>query len=337
MMKPVSRLLLVVLMGWLAGGCNSNFVGGENMRPRGVDVYVAGVKAYQVGDKPTAQARFEQATTINPELRMARSMLGDMYRAQGDYERARQQYEILVRLDPYGAENHYRLGVTYQFLQRLYDAIASYVRALDIQPRDMRASMNLGVVYLSLNQGEDAVKYLRKATELSPAWPDAWLNLGVALDAKGDLVGAEQAYKRALELNPNQSLAILNLAANLIRQKKGSEAVTVMGEAVKRVNDAPTRTRYGHALALANRFDDAFSQFALALQIDPRYYPALNERGYALITLYQKGLELDDKQRQQALEAWDQSLKIYPDQPAVKKQMDQWSGGRLFGTGRTSS
>src|SRR3954464_5220427 len=99
---------------WLAwgallfAGCGSGFLPQEAMRPKGVDLYVAGVKAYQAGDQKLAQSRFEQATQINPNLRMARSMLGDIYRSQGEYERARQQYEILVKLDPYDPENHYR-------------------------------------------------------------------------------------------------------------------------------------------------------------------------------------------------------------------------------------
>src|SRR5581483_9734659 len=239
-------------------------------------------------------------------------MLGDIYRAQGDYERAREQYEMLVKLDPYDPDNHYRLGVTYQFLQKLEDAIGSYLRALNIEPRDMRSCMNLGLCYLSLNQLDDAVKYLRRATELSPTWADAWTNLGVALDQTGDLIGAERAYKKALELNRNQNVALLNLGANLIRQGKGSEAVSVMEEAIKRTDNAPTRTRYGHALALMKRYSDALLQYQFALKFDSRYYPAYNERGATLLAQYENGLELDDTLRQQAIEAWQESLKVYP-------------------------
>ena len=130
--------------------------------------------------------------------------------------------------------------------------------------------MNLGLCYLALNQRDDAVKYLREATELSPDWADAWTNLGVAFDSQGDASDAEAAYKRALELNRNQNVALLNLGANLIRQGRGADAVSVMEEAIKRSDNAPTRTRYGHALTLVRRFDDALAQFTLALRSDPR-------------------------------------------------------------------
>ena len=315
-------------------GCSSEspLLPQESARPRGVDLYVAGVQAYQAGDHKLAQDRFEQATQVNPSLEMARSMLGDIYRSQGDYDHARQQYEALVLLDPYTPDNYYRLGVTYQFLQRVEDAIGSYLRALDLDPRDMKSCMNLGLAYLSLNQRDDAIKYLRQATEISPTWADAWTNLGVALDAQGQLIdAAEMPTSVASRLDRHQSVAILNLGANLIRQGKGEQAVGVMEEALKRVDNAPTRTRYGHALILAGRPEDSIQQFDFAMKFDPRYYPALNERAYALITQYDKGLQLDDTLRAKAVDAWQQSLKLYPDQPNVQAALNQWNNQQLFG------
>ena len=326
-----SRTLIATVAPVVAIGCDSNFMGTNDARPKGVDYYIAGVKADQSGDHKTAQSHFEHATQVNPNLRMARSMLGDIYRSQGEYDRAREQYEFLTRVDPYDADICYRLGVTYQLLQRIEDAVASYLRALQLQPGDMRACMNLGLCYLSLNQRDDAVTYLRRATELSPTWADAWANLGVGLDEQGDLLGAEKAYKHALELNRNENVALLNLGANLIRQGRGAEAVSVMEEAIKRTNDAPTHTRYGHALTLVSRYGDALSQYELALRLDPRYYLAWNERGATLIAEYEQGLELDDTLRQQAIEAWQASLKIYPSQPPLDAAIKRWSAGRLFG------
>jgi tetratricopeptide (TPR) repeat protein len=325
-----SRRIYLCCIALLAG-CTSSFMPENDIRPKGVDYYVAGVKAYNAGDHKLAQSRFEQATSVNPNLRMARSMLGDIYRSQGEYDRARLQYEMLTKLDPYDPDNFYRLGVTYQFLQKIEDAIAAYLRVLDLRPNDARASMNLGLAYLSLGQKDDALKYLRAATDLAPDSADGWTNLGVALDETGDLAGAERAYKRALELDRNQNVALLNLGANLIRQGQGAEAVSVMEEAVKRTDNAPTRTRYGHALSLAGRYQDALLQYQFALKFDPRYYPAYNERGSTLMAQYEKGLELDDSLRAQTIEAWQQSLKIYPNQPAVSRAIKQWSGGRLFG------
>ena len=113
--------LIIALLAIAGCGSESPLLPQESYRPRGVDLYVAGVQAYQAGDHKLAQDRFEQATQVNPSLEMARSMLGDIYRSSraitgagaGDLERR-------VLLDPYTPDNFYRLGVTYQFLQRAF-------------------------------------------------------------------------------------------------------------------------------------------------------------------------------------------------------------------------
>ena len=76
---------------------------------------------------------------------------------------------------------------------------------------------------------------------------------------------------------------------------------------------------------LAGRPEDSIQQFDFAMKFDPRYYPALNERAYALITQYDKGLQLDDTLRAKAVDAWQQSLKLYPDQPNVQAALNQWN------------
>jgi tetratricopeptide (TPR) repeat protein len=303
---------------------------GATAKPHAVDLYVQGVQAYQQGDKQAAQVRLEQAAQENPKLEMAHSMLGDMYREQGDYGKARTQYETLTHLDPYGADNFYRLGVVDQLLQRFEDAAASYLRALKLRPNYASASMNLGTTYLALNQLSDAEKYATLATEQNPKLAAAWTNLGVTLDATKKYATAEWAYKKALELDANQSVAEMNLGANLVLQNKGAEAVSVMEQAVKKNSDAPTRTVYAQALSLAGRNDDAIAQINLALKLEPHYYPALNELGNASIQLYQKGLQLDENLRLQAIDAWKRSLVIAPNQPRQQQLLRQWTENKLF-------
>jgi tetratricopeptide (TPR) repeat protein len=299
-------------------------------RPAAIDLYVRGVQAYQQGDRDQAVRDLLDATRANPELRMAHSLLGDLYRDEGNYQAATPHYETLIRIDPYGAENHYRLGVTYQFLARLQDAAASYLRALQLNPRDMRSNMNLGLVYLTLNQLDDAVTYLERATQLAPDSAVAWSNLGVALDARGSTVLAEAAYRRSLELSPRQDAIFINLGINLTRQGKAAEAISVLEQAIKHIDTPATRKFYGDALAAAKRYDDAIRQYDLSLKADPQHLPAMNEKGAALMQQYRQGMELDQTKRNQAIELWEKSLSLNPNQPQVRAALQESTRRRLF-------
>lgn len=300
-------------------------------RPFGVDYYVQALDAYDRGHSDRAIVLLLEALRQNPDLRMARSLLGDLYRARGDYRQALPNFERLAELDAYTADNHYRLALMYQLLNRLRDAAASYLRALELDPDDWRANMNLGLVYLALGQLDDAVTYLERASVLNPESAEIWANLGVALDARGSVVLAEAAYKKSLELDGSQPTTLLNLGSNLVAQGKGQDALSVMERAVQRINTPPARKRYADALALNNQFDAAAREYDAAMKADPSYWPAYTEKGFLMINLYRRGLELDEQQKRQAIELWRQSLAINGNQPRVKQAMARWDGGGLFG------
>ena len=74
------------------------------------------------GRREAAKAALVTATLENPDLTMPHVMLGSIYKDEGEYRGAADQFEQAVRLDPYGHENYYNLGVSYQFLNRLQEA-----------------------------------------------------------------------------------------------------------------------------------------------------------------------------------------------------------------------
>ena len=327
-MKHHINVLLVAGLCLAAGGtlgivgCSSS---GTSSAPRGIDKYVKAVQAYQSGDKDRAVQNLVAATRVNPDLIMARLMLGDLYRESGDYNNAVSQYEVLVKLDPYTWSNFYKLGVSYQFLERLREAADSYNRALKLNPDDPNSNMNLGLVYLYLGNPDDAVKYTERATLLDPKSAAAYSNLGVALDARGEFARAEAAYRHSLDLDPDNATTLLNLGTNLIAQNKGAEAVDIMERVIKSADTPLHRKRYGDALAKAGRYDDAVKQYEQALALNPKYYPAMNEIGWAKIAEYKNNLELDEAKRDEAVTMWNQSLEINPDQPKITAAKDEYA------------
>lgn len=300
-------------------------------RPVGVDYYVRAVEAYNRGDAERAIVLLLEATRQNPNLRMARSLLGDLYRTRGDYRQAIPNFERLTQLDPYAPENHYRLGLMYQLVNRLKESAAAYLRALELNPKDWRSNMNLGLVYLSLNQIDDAVTYLERASVLQPDNAEIWSNLGVALDARGSVVLAEAAYKKSLELDGSQDATLLNLGSNLVSQGKGQDALSVMERAIQKINTAPAVKRYADALALNQKYEAAAAEYDRALKLDPSYWPAVTEKGFLMINLYRRGMELDEQQKAAAVNLWKRSLTLNPNQPRVQQALSQWTGKTLFG------
>jgi len=309
-MNKLNLLLAITCVSILAG-CSTV------PTPTGSDQYVEGVMALDHGQKDQGVSALLEATRKNPRLIIARSRLGDIYRADGDYSHAAEQYEVVTKLDPYTAKNHYNLGVAYQFLNRLQEAITSYMQALKLDDHDAKSAMNAGLCYMTLGKNDDAVKFTRMATEVNPKLAAAWTNYGAALDAAGQYAKAESAYQRSLELDSKNPITLYNLGSNLIEQHKYRQAIAILEPLLKTQPSAPVQKRLGDAYAGTGRPEDALEQYNASLKRDARYYPALNEMARVLIGQYKSGLELDENQRKAAVQYWKQSLQINPQQKDV--------------------
>jgi tetratricopeptide (TPR) repeat protein len=311
----------MALLPFLSGCLHHN----ANTQPsQATQDYVAGAMAYQHGDTDTALDDLNNAVRENPDLTMAHVVLGDIYRDKKDYNNAQTHYEIAVHLDPYDYKNHYNLGLTYQFLNKLQEAAQCYLKALSLKANDLNSTMNLGLVYLALNQSDDALAMMKKAVAIAPDSAAAHTNYGVVLDNAGDYPAAELEYRHALELDSNSPVAYMNLAGNLIRQQRGKDAVGVMRDELKISDTIAARKRYGDALVLEGRDDDAFRQYAEALSRNPDYWQALNQMGMIVLRRYISGSELNEDLRKQAIAIWRRSIDLNPDQPQLQALIAKW-------------
>jgi superkiller protein 3 len=294
-------------------------------RSAAIDTYVTGVMAYNDGKNDQAIADLQQAVRQHSDLIMAHSMLGDLYQVKRNYNDALAQYEITIRLDPYSYKNHYNEGLMNQLLGRVKEAIAAYLRALELNPKDFLSAENLGAAYLQLDDYDNAIKYCSMATEMNDQEPAAWSNLAMAYEAKGEWKEAENAWRHCLELKGTSVETSVALAKNLKHQQRYAEARAVLSEVVRVSDTASHRKLLGDALFLEKKYDDALDEYARAVKLDARFFPAMNESGWVLITQYNQSLGLEENKRLAALDAWQASLLINPNQPQVRQLMKTYA------------
>jgi len=83
--------------------------------------------------------------------------LGVAYQNLGHLDEAIQEYKTALTLKPDYVEAHYYLGAVYRNLGRLEDAIQEYKAALTLNPKDNKAYGNLGFIYLEQGRVSDAL------------------------------------------------------------------------------------------------------------------------------------------------------------------------------------
>jgi tetratricopeptide (TPR) repeat protein len=319
---PKLTLAGLAVGGLMLAGCSTQ----APISHRATENYAEGVLAYQQQDTALAKEKLGAATRESPDLIKARTLLGDLFRADGDYRAALDEYETVVKLDPNSPTAFFKLGLAYQFLQRFLEARNAYERSLVLNPDDADAQMNLGLVHLALGELPQSMEHARRAVELAPKNPTVLANYGVVLDAVGDHVGAEHSFLSSLEITGDTPSTLLNLGQNLLIQNRPVEAQEVLQRFLKKSVSPIALKRLGDAYSLQGKAAEAIEEYERALKLDPNYYPALNDAGRIVISKYRAGAELDENLRSVALSYWQRSLKINPDQPTIQALVLQWSG-----------
>lgn len=93
-------------------------------------------------------------------------------------------------------------------IQRFEKAETYYLRALEVDEKNLHIRTDLASVYRYLGHSDKAVAALRVVLELNPNHEVALYNLGIILlNDLDDRKGAADAWERLVQINPNDPLA----------------------------------------------------------------------------------------------------------------------------------
>ncbi|MBW4606252.1 MAG: tetratricopeptide repeat protein, partial [Hassallia sp. WJT32-NPBG1] len=147
-------------------------------------------------------------------------LLGYALSEQGKVEEAIASYQKALQIDPNYANAHNNLGSALSDQGKLEEAIASYQKALQIDPNYANAHYNLGYALQKQGKLEEAIASYQKALQIDPNYANAHYNLGYALQKQGKLEEAIASYQKALQIDPNNASVHYNLGSALQKQGK---------------------------------------------------------------------------------------------------------------------
>ncbi len=182
----------------------------------------------------------------NPEISYLK---GVCYRGKKEYQKAVGQFESALTTDPEFSYAHGGLGVTYDAMGRHDEARACYARAIEIDPGVAGFYNNFGVSCLIDGQPEKAIGYFKKSIGLDPKYARSINNLGIAYSMAGNEQKAIAAFK----------------AAN---------------------SEAAAYNNQGYVYHINNHIDKAMAMYDKAVQADPDFALAMENRKKAAAIAY---------------------------------------------------
>jgi Flp pilus assembly protein TadD len=139
------------------------------------------------------------------------------------FQAAVDAFQRTLLLDPASVKAQNNLGLAFEGLNRIDDALAAYRRAIAMQASSNHPSeqplLNLATLLIDRNQFDEALRLLKQADQISPRDTKILAQLGKLYFEKGDLNAARDVLEKAVALEPQK--AALHFQLGRIYKKNG--------------------------------------------------------------------------------------------------------------------
>ncbi len=144
-------------------------------------------------------------------------------------------------------------------------ALSQFARAIEINPRFVRAHMGMADVYRIEGNYSKAEQSYRTAAEIEPRNFEAQYFHGLMLHVLNRLAEAVSVYLKALALKPDDFQANLNLATAYYQLGENRQAVPYAETAVRlSPKSGPARLNLGTIYAALGRYKDSLTEYQQA-------------------------------------------------------------------------
>ena len=146
---------------------------------------------------------WSQRVAANPGDPRAHLGLGYAYQSDGRYDKALEQYEIVLKSDPKDTAALYNRASIYFKLGADERAEKSMWAVLEADPTHVLAAKALGEYYSRKGQYKSLIVAVKPAATAHPELSDLQYLLGLAHEKLGDLAAASSYYTLAVKYSPD--------------------------------------------------------------------------------------------------------------------------------------
>ena len=181
-----------------------------------------------------------RAVQLDPDSAGAHYALGIVYDRMGNVQQAMLEFNKVVRLDPADPRPHLYLGEKYANNSQFQLAISSFAKAIKIDPSNVEALKDYAFLCLSHDQDRlwrNANRALESAIKIRANDAEILMNYAYTLYLNDEFQRAVEYYQRSLEVRPNWEKTYYNLA--LVYERTGQRGLALQAYE-KAINIAPS-------------------------------------------------------------------------------------------------
>lgn len=257
---------------------------------------------YNSGAYAAAQQELESLEREAPHTFDAQELLGLVYSAEGQDDKATPRFEEAVRLKPDSGAARNNLATNLARVGKVRLAEEEFKKVVELEPGSYDANHNLGEFYVAEGDVAAAIPYLQKAQTANPAAYDNGYDLALAYEKNrrlreaegqirellkqkdtaelhdlladveeesGNYIVAVNEYAAAAHADPSES-NIFDWGGELLLHQTWGPAIQVFSAGLKRYpNSARLAVGLGLAFYLQGSYDEAVKALMKATDLDP--------------------------------------------------------------------
>lgn len=190
-----------------------------------------------------------------------------------DYKDASKWMSFSLSMDQNDEEAWYGMGRIAYTLNNFKQAQACYEQALKLHPQDVNAENNLGLTYEAVYKLDDAIAAYRTAIEWQRNSPhpseQPYLNLATVLLNQNKVDQALSLLQKAISISPNDATVLGQLARANLLQNRLPDAESELRHALQsKPNDSSLHYQLGRVLQKENKLEEAKAEFAKTSALD---------------------------------------------------------------------
>jgi Flp pilus assembly protein TadD len=256
-----------------------------------------------------AVAPLRKAVELQPAQNQTRFLLAVALDRSGDDAAAAEQFQSVLSLDPNDFRAANFLGWYFLRHQKPADAEVKFRRALEIQPKDVNATLGMAQS-LAAQKKPEAVEVYQQYISINPGDNEARTQLIRFLIDQKQYEAALAEINKTPDADPPTADTLTLRADLLVAQNKTNEAVASLQQAlVLRPQDAKLHGGLGRLYLGKRDFPNAEKELKIALQLDPQsltYLKDLTSTYYLAgnFPMALAGLDATDKMETPGAGAW---------------------------------
>ena len=261
-------------------------------------------------------AALEAVKSFGPQDATFHRLLGSSYYELGNPQKASNEFQDALRLDPKNEQVYFNLGMLYLKFHTPELASLVFEHGLKELPDSPLLWMGMGLTEHLADQTGKAAAALKKAVALDPAFTDAYIVLGDVLESDNKLEEALPVFETAIQKQPGLYIGYFYYGKIIEKMNDGrqEQAIEALRKAVQlRPEFAEGHYELARALEHAGRTAQAIAEYKASVERDP----ALAESQYRLSVLYRK--QGDIARADLALAAFKKAQSAQESDTALKK------------------